>query len=261
MPGYRTLVNMTNDIVIGIIQLSQAPCLACLSKARRSPARSRQKIGANDAHGKRQCYDNRPRRCCRCLPRCPLDSTPHPGADRARPSCRRDNSARRPPQSDSRIGKRRHQRRNACGLASDTWRREPESNRRTRLCRPLHNHSAIAPLPPSRRRKQKGESSAFPSDSGAGDESRTRDLNLGKVALYQLSYSRRTDAHYNRRRHQVNGFWPRSQATPGTSSRPSKAKSGKRLCRSARCQSTADRAGRGDRGRAASESRSFAKSS
>jgi hypothetical protein len=26
--------------------------------------------------------------------------------------------------------------------------------------------------------------------SGAGDESRTRDLNLGKVALYQLSYSR-----------------------------------------------------------------------
>ena len=27
-------------------------------------------------------------------------------------------------------------------------------------------------------------------NSGAGDESRTRDLNLGKVALYQLSYSR-----------------------------------------------------------------------
>src|SRR5262245_21063353 len=26
--------------------------------------------------------------------------------------------------------------------------------------------------------------------NGAGDESRTRDLNLGKVALYQLSYSR-----------------------------------------------------------------------
>jgi hypothetical protein len=30
----------------------------------------------------------------------------------------------------------------------------------------------------------------FWSVSGAGDESRTRDLNLGKVALYQLSYSR-----------------------------------------------------------------------
>ncbi len=27
-------------------------------------------------------------------------------------------------------------------------------------------------------------------DNGAGNESRTRDLNLGKVALYQLSYSR-----------------------------------------------------------------------
>ncbi len=27
------------------------------------------------------------------------------------------------------------------------WRREPESNRCTRLCRPLHNHSAIAPCP------------------------------------------------------------------------------------------------------------------
>ena len=27
-------------------------------------------------------------------------------------------------------------------------------------------------------------------ECGAGDESRTRDLNLGKVALYQLSYSR-----------------------------------------------------------------------
>ena len=27
-------------------------------------------------------------------------------------------------------------------------------------------------------------------ESGAGNESRTRDLNLGKVALYQLSYSR-----------------------------------------------------------------------
>ena len=28
------------------------------------------------------------------------------------------------------------------------------------------------------------------SESGAGNEIRTRDLNLGKVALYQLSYSR-----------------------------------------------------------------------
>ena len=32
---------------------------------------------------------------------------------------------------------------------------------------------------------------AFP-ESGAGKEARTPDLNLGKVALYQLSYSRVT---------------------------------------------------------------------
>ena len=31
----------------------------------------------------------------------------------------------------------------------------------------------------------------FPFLTGAGNESRTRDLNLGKVALYQLSYSRK----------------------------------------------------------------------
>lgn len=40
----------------------------------------------------------------------------------------------------------------------------------------------ITTLPPSHRVK----SMKF----GAGNESRTRDLNLGKVALYQLSYSR-----------------------------------------------------------------------
>jgi hypothetical protein len=36
----------------------------------------------------------------------------------------------------------------------------------------------------------------FPLCSGAGNESRTRDLNLGKVALYQLSYSRVLAADY-----------------------------------------------------------------
>jgi hypothetical protein len=36
-----------------------------------------------------------------------------------------------------------------------------------------------------------GKAIAFPVfQTGAGNESRTRDLNLGKVALYQLSYSR-----------------------------------------------------------------------
>jgi hypothetical protein len=41
---------------------------------------------------------------------------------------------------------------------------------------------------------EKGKLESFPSwpDAalGAGNEARTRDLNLGKVALYQLSYSR-----------------------------------------------------------------------
>jgi hypothetical protein len=38
--------------------------------------------------------------------------------------------------------------------------------------------------------KKKEVLSDFLFESGAGEESRTLDLNLGKVALYQLSYSR-----------------------------------------------------------------------
>ena len=34
----------------------------------------------------------------------------------------------------------------ACEPAPSKWRLEPESNRCTRLCRPLHNHSAIQPI-------------------------------------------------------------------------------------------------------------------
>jgi hypothetical protein len=37
---------------------------------------------------------------------------------------------------------------------------------------------------------KKGSCASLVSNSGAGEESRTLDLNLGKVALYQLSYSR-----------------------------------------------------------------------
>src|SRR5205814_10669714 len=75
-------------------------------------------------------------------------------------------------------------------------RRGSESNRRTRLCRPLHDHSATPPggiahrKKTARRHKLRGRALALPRDSGAGKESRTPDLNLGKVALYQLSYSR-----------------------------------------------------------------------
>ena len=34
--------------------------------------------------------------------------------------------------------------------------------------------------------------------TGAGNETRTRDPNLGKVVLYQLSYSRDQAHHFNR---------------------------------------------------------------
>ncbi len=41
-------------------------------------------------------------------------------------------------------------------------------------------------------RSEKGKTpSAFPFEYGAAEESRTLDLNLGKVALYQLSYCRK----------------------------------------------------------------------
>ena len=65
----------------------------------------------------------------------------------------------------------------------ERWRRGSESNRRTRSCSPLHNHSATAPF-------SKNPDLAPGFEIGAGNEIRTRDPNLGKVVLYQLSYSR-----------------------------------------------------------------------
>ena len=81
------------------------------------------------------------------------------------------------------------------GFHSGCWRRGSESNRRRRLCRPLHDHSATPPGGATHacakgRANEKGEPGALPRETGAGKESRTPDLNLGKVALYQLSYSR-----------------------------------------------------------------------
>ncbi len=79
-----------------------------------------------------------------------------------------------------------------------TWRRKPESNRRTRICNPLHNHSAIAPAD-CKKKGSRPRCRGFPFlNTGAGDESRTRDLNLGKVALYQLSYSRVAFQHFRK---------------------------------------------------------------
>ena len=69
------------------------------------------------------------------------------------------------------------------------WRLRSESNRRTRLCRPLHDHSATQPAV----RVSRPEGIGPGRRNGAGNETRTRDPNLGKVVLYQLSYSRRID--------------------------------------------------------------------
>ncbi len=48
----------------------------------------------------------------------------------------------------------------------------------------------MAQLQVSLCKKQKGSRASLGQELGAGEESRTLDLNLGKVALYQLSYSR-----------------------------------------------------------------------
>ena len=80
------------------------------------------------------------------------------------------------------------------------WRRGPESNRPTRICNPVHNRFATAPctsklgnsesVADSDKKGKPTDIEGFPFEYGAGNEARTRDLNLGKVALYQLSYSR-----------------------------------------------------------------------
>src|SRR5690606_21513808 len=70
------------------------------------------------------------------------------------------------------------------------WRPGSELNRRTRICSPLHNHSATRPVDFSLFPKRRTPASRGSSGSGAGNETRTRDPDLGKVVLYQLSYSR-----------------------------------------------------------------------
>ena len=90
-----------------------------------------------------------------------------------------------------------------CGSWKRKWRLGSESNRRTRLCRPLHDHSATQPSKklgederlPRIRSAKKFQGWTFSAiHFGAGKGVRTLDLNLGKVALYQLSYSRTNGA-------------------------------------------------------------------
>ncbi len=89
------------------------------------------------------------------------------------------------------------------------WRPGSELNRRTRLCRPLHNHSATRPVCSNRGSDAPiRQDPAFGAcrDFGAGNETRTRDLNLGKVALYQLSYSRVRPVCYRKTRNHASIF-------------------------------------------------------
>ena len=64
-------------------------------------------------------------------------------------------------------------------------RRHPDLNRGWRFCRPLPYHLAMPPL--LKRSYQAGPTEA-------GDRARTGDPNLGKVVLYQLSYTRVTSS-------------------------------------------------------------------
>ena len=43
--------------------------------------------------------------------------------------------------------------------------------------------------------------------SGASDEARTRYLHLGKVALYQMSYTRSNGCYYSTRQKKVKGYF------------------------------------------------------
>ena len=58
------------------------------------------------------------------------------------------------------------------------------------LCLPIPPSGRRRPLYPPGNGRRESACGTFPSRSGAGKESRTLDLYLGKVSLYQLSYSR-----------------------------------------------------------------------
>ncbi len=60
------------------------------------------------------------------------------------------------------------------------WRRRPDSNRCSRICSPLPYHLATPPVTTTGACADR----PCPSHSGAGNGARTRDIHLGKVALY-----------------------------------------------------------------------------
>ncbi len=74
------------------------------------------------------------------------------------------------------ICQKQKRRRSKADFAPTWWRRHPESNRGMRILQTL-----ALPL-------------GYVAEDGAGDGARTRHLSLGKAALYQMSYSRRSAA-------------------------------------------------------------------
>jgi hypothetical protein len=56
----------------------------------------------------------------------------------------------------------------------------------------LHEPGGVIPLQGVSSRHQAFNFHPLEDDGGAGDETRTRDIQLGKLTLYQLSYSRRS---------------------------------------------------------------------
>ncbi len=76
---------------------------------------------------------------------------------------------------------------------------------------PSHGPGMTRPGALKRKDLDRVEVSAIP---GAGNETRTRDPNLGKVVLYQLSYSRRSElSHYRSKNGPVKGAAARSART------------------------------------------------
>ena len=77
------------------------------------------------------------------------------------------------------------------------WRRIPESNWCTRICNPLHSHSANPPFYQHElsdfiywNKSNLRKTFTTTKNIGAANETRTRDIHVGNVMLYQLSYSR-----------------------------------------------------------------------
>ena len=142
-------------------------------------------------------------------------------------------------------------------VTASCWRRGSESNRRTRLCRPLHDHSATPPL------ELKGENGWFrfqPFSPGiwsgkGGSNSRPQPWQGCALPTELFPHCCCFQAaHYNSTRSRLAtrpraAPWP--QPRPSSGNTPSKSGSAPRQPRSAKCPSTGGQTSRSDRDRAA----------